>query len=108
MITNNKETRIIISFLILFFSFLYFFITILDFGVKSNTLDQTGKVNLVMKHDMDPNIVIFGSSVSEVGISPHIIEKITNRSCYNFSISGTRFKQYKCLIDEFNEYFHIV
>ncbi len=76
---------------------------LINFGVRNSVHEQTYKVNLVMSHKLDPEIAIFGSSVSEVGIDPRIITSKTKKSCYNLSINGTRFSQYKCLINEFNE-----
>lgn len=100
----KSEIFIIALFLLIGVFVLSLLLWILDFGVKQVSEEQTGKVNYVMNHNLDPKIVIFGSSVSEVGINPKIIAEKTNKSCYNLSINGTRYSQYKCLIDEFNSY----
>lgn len=104
MVNNNKEFKIIALFLIIGFSLLSFLLFILSFGVNRIREGQTGKVNIVMNHELDPEIAIFGSSVSEVGIDSKIVTNKTKKSCYNLSINGTRFSQYKCLIDELNSY----
>jgi hypothetical protein len=75
-----------------------------EFGIKKTKDSYYYKVNLVTEHISDPDIVIFGSSVGEVGIDPRIIEDSTGRSAYNFSIDGTRFAQYSGLITEMNEH----
>lgn len=77
---------------------------ILDFGVKSVRIDQIGKINAIAEHEIDTEIALFGSSVSEVGIDPSIIEKCTRLKCFNFSLNGTSFYQYRGLIDEFASY----
>lgn len=77
---------------------------IIDFGVRHSDLEQTGKVNKIMNHDVDPDIMIFGPSVSEVSISPAIIKDKTGLSAFNCSLNGTRFTQYRGLIDEFESY----
>lgn len=47
-----------------------------------------------------PEIAVFGSSVGEVGVNTAAMATKMNRSCYNFSIDGTRFLQYNGLIKE--------
>lgn len=76
----------------------------LKFGVKRVRIDQIGKINAIATHEIDPEIIIFGSSVSEVSIDPNIIQKLTGKTCYNASLNGTSFIQYRGLIDEFNTY----
>jgi hypothetical protein len=76
----------------------------LIYGVKAVRENQIGKVNIIAAHEFDPQIAVFGSSVSEVGVNPNILSKITAKSCYNFSLNGTSFYQYRGLIDEFLSY----
>jgi hypothetical protein len=77
---------------------------LIDTGVRHSDLEETGKVNKITNHVIDPDLIIFGSSVSQVGVDPAIIHERTNLSTYNCSINGTRFLQYKGLIDEFASY----
>jgi len=65
---------------------------------------QTGKVNLVMGHKIDSNIIIFGSSVAEVGFNSNVIESNLNKSVYNLAIDGTPILKSEFLIDEFLSY----
>jgi len=74
------------------------------FGVKHSNNAQTSKVNLIMQQKIDPQIIIFGSSVAEVGYNSNLISKLTNKTAYNSSIDGTRFEQYKYLIEKFLSY----
>ncbi|TRX50231.1 hypothetical protein FNH22_26015 [Fulvivirga sp. M361] len=61
-------------------------------------------MNLIMEHKIDPEIVIFGSSVAEVGFNANLISEITDNFVYNAALDGTRIGQNKGLIDEFNTY----
>jgi hypothetical protein len=83
-------------FLIVYFLFDSFILT----GVSKSAAGQLGKVNKICNHEAIPQLAVFGSSVGEVGINTPLLQKQTNLSAYNFSIDGTRFVQYKCLIDE--------
>jgi hypothetical protein len=79
----------------------FLFDTLVIAGVSKSRKAQLGKVNKICNHDQLPQLAIFGSSVSEVGMNAPLIEDQTKLSVYNFSIDGTRFMQYKGLIDEF-------
>jgi hypothetical protein len=76
----------------------------LIYGIRKVRINQIGKVNSIAEHALDPQIAIFGSSVSEVGVDPVVLSKITAKSCYNFSLNGTSFYQYRGLIKEFLSY----
>lgn len=76
----------------------------IDIGVRHSNSEQTGKVNNIVNHSIDPQLIVFGSSVSEVGVNAPLIRQKTGLSVYNCSMNGTRFMQYKGLIDEFNGY----
>lgn len=93
---------------ILFFIFLLLLLfsieLILNYGIKKSRSNQIGKVNKILIDKIDPEIMIFGSSVGEVGVNSNIIRGITNAPVYNSSIDGTSYIQYKGLIDEFMSY----
>ena len=101
---RNKAFKQVFSFGLVLFSILFVVNFLLQYGIKSIRVDQIGKINAIAAHDIDPEIAIFGSSVSEVGISPDEIQKSTGLSCFNFSLNGTSFYQYRGLIDEFTMY----
>jgi hypothetical protein len=77
---------------------------LVDCGVRKSNYSWYNKVNLIMEHQADPEIAVFGSSVGEVGIDAPEIHRVTSRSIYNFSIDGTRFSQYRGLIAQLNQY----
>jgi hypothetical protein len=99
-----KKFSHVLFFCLVFITLVGLLHVILDFGVKSVRVDQIGKINVIANHEMDTEIAIFGSSVSEVGIDPSILEKCTRLRCFNFSLNGTSFYQYRGLIDEFVSY----
>jgi hypothetical protein len=77
---------------------------LINFGVKNGKKDQIGKVNLVMSHQIKPQIICFGSSVGEVGFNSRIISEKLKKTVFNCSIDGTSWIQYKGLIEEFAKY----
>jgi hypothetical protein len=77
---------------------------VLDYGAKHSDDTQFGKINRIMDHDIDPQIIVFGASSGEVSIDPSIIRDTTGLTCFNACITGTRFLQYEGLIREVGEY----
>ncbi len=76
----------------------------LSIMVSYSDRDQTGKVNLFMHHRVDPNILVLGSSVAEVGFNSNLISDKCGLSVYNGAIDGTKIIQSKFIIDEFLSY----
>ena len=76
----------------------------LSYFAKHSDSDQTGKINRLMHHQIDPEVLILGSSVAEVGINPKIISEKTASTCYNMAIDGTKINQSEFIIDEFLSY----
>lgn len=76
----------------------------INFGVKQGKKDQIGKVNQLMSHQINPQLICFGSSVGEVGFNSRIVSEKLKKSVYNCSIDGTSYIQYKGLIEEFVNY----
>jgi hypothetical protein len=104
MKSKIKNLKLVISFLIISATLIYSFELALSFGVKNIKDGPLGMINMIIDHELDPEIAIFGSSVSVNGIDPRIIQLKTNKSCYNQSIIATFYNQYKCLLNEFNTY----
>jgi hypothetical protein len=77
---------------------------VIQLGVRNCSYAQYAKVNIVAGHKAKPQIAIFGSSVGEVGVNARMINDTLKTASYNFSIDGTRFMQYKGLIQELNDY----
>jgi hypothetical protein len=72
--------------------------------VSNSDRDQTGKVNLFMHHMVDPNVLVLGSSVAEVGFNSNLISENCGLNVYNGAIDGTRIIQSRFIIDEFLDY----
>ncbi len=49
-------------------------------------------------------MIIFGSSVAEVGFNTPVLDQELSLSTFNGALDGTRFQQYKCLVKEINTY----
>ncbi len=94
----------LISFSLLTIIFLLLLQNFLMFGAKHYYRSGTGKVNLIMSHQIDANIMVFGSSVSEVAIQSNLLANETKSTVFNASIDGTRYKQLEGLITEFLAY----
>jgi hypothetical protein len=105
---KNKEKIKFLKYTFLFLLYSFTIIYVIERGLAylvSNSGDaQTGKVNLIMSHKIDPEIIIFGSSIAEVGFNSNLIEDNLKKSAYNLAIDGTRIVQSRFLIDEFIEY----
>ncbi len=83
-----------------FILFILVFDNIIMFGISKSDKDQMGKINKVCNHSTVPEIAIFGSSVSDVGVSSEILQNKTGKTVYNYSLNGTPFYNYKGIIDE--------
>jgi len=94
-----KSIKFIII-LLLILSAIDLFITA---GLRKNKTRYFGKLNKICNKDSLPQIAIFGSSVGEMGFDCKIIQSSLNKSTYNFSLTGTRFMQYRSLINEINK-----
>lgn len=74
---------------------------VVDISYNKHSLN---KINLLLEHKIDCNVMVWGSSVALVQIDPTIIEKETGLSCYNEGWHGTFFVQYNALMKEFLSY----
>ncbi|MCF1190795.1 hypothetical protein LRR18_04290 [Mangrovimonas sp. AS39] len=93
-----------IGFIAVVFLVLLIFEKTLSFFVSKSTDSQTGKVNLVLGHNVDPEVAIFGSSVAEVGFDANFLAENLNASVYNLAIDGTPILKSEFLIEEFVNY----
>jgi len=64
----------------------------------------TNKFSLLLKHQVDPQIMIFGSSVVYHQFDPKIINQVSGYSAYNMGFPGMFFIQYNGLIKEYLSY----
>lgn len=72
--------------------------------VRHSNNAQTGKINVIMAHKVDPEVMVFGSSVGEVGISANTLSEHLNVNVYNASLDGTAAVKSEFLIDELTRY----
>ncbi len=98
----KKEIYSTLKFIIIFIVILTSIDLLLTEGLKKNKTGYYGKVNKIFKNDSLPQVAIFSSSVGEMGFDCSVLSPKLKKSVYNFSLSGTRFMQYKSMIDEVN------
>jgi hypothetical protein len=99
-----RNIKLSLIFISIVFVALYITELVIDTGVRASDYSHYHKVNLIAEHSIDPEVAVFGSSVSEVGIDPRILKGKAGISAYNFSIDGTRFVQMKGMVEEFAEH----
>ncbi len=94
-----KSGLFFLGLLLLILFFVDFMITT---GLKSSDMRDMNRVNKAANKEYVPQIAVFGSSVSEMGIKSYRIQQQTGLSVFNFSFSGTRYIQYRGLIRKLN------
>lgn len=101
---RNKSILYFLLFTTGYLLLVFIFNHLLNFGVIHSDNLQTGKVNILMNHSIDPEFILFGSSVAEVGFDPGLFQKSTGLTAFNMAIDGTPLRQYASLVDEFIGY----
>jgi hypothetical protein len=78
----------------------------LEYGARHVATGDAGKISQVMLHaaSADAELVIFGASNAETGISPAVLEKLTGRTAVNLAVDGTTTQQYGALVREYLRY----
>jgi hypothetical protein len=76
----------------------------LDYEVCHARLGDAGKVSQVMLHAVDADLIVFGASNAETGVSPAVLTRETGRTAYNLAVDGTSIEQYGALIREYLTY----
>lgn len=99
----------LITHLVLFILILLLVLVSIDNFLKTgqkNTKSLSGiKLNRVLsKKDIDPGIMIFGSSIAEGGIIPNLLSEKTKLDVFNCALSGRRVQDWNCLANEFLGY----
>ena len=64
----------------------------------------TVKINLLLEHKIDKDVMIWGSSVAMAHIDPKVIQQYTALSAYNMGWPGVFFVQYNSMIKEYLTY----
>lgn len=100
---NKNNFLPLIKFTLFSASILFAIDFAITFGAKKSDRGWFGKINTIVHNPIKESIVVFGSSVGEVGIIPKIIADTFSTSTYNYSIDGTPFIQYEGLINQFIE-----
>ncbi len=91
------------------YSLFLFILLALLYGIQF-AIDQaykhrcTDKVSLLMKHQVDAQLMVFGSSVAYVQFDAAVIGQETGLSAYNMGWDGVFFVQYNGIIKEFLSY----
>mgnify|MGYP000314238854 CR=1 FL=1 len=75
-----------------------------EWGVRCNTHGESGKINMLMNRQIDPELMIFGSSVALVQLDDSLIASHTGMTTVNMGLSGVSFQQYRGLAEEFVSY----
>ncbi|MCC6684771.1 MAG: hypothetical protein IT247_06850 [Bacteroidia bacterium] len=101
--TKNQFLQSVIFILLLGFSLcgIQYYV---EWGVRCNTYGESGKINLLMSHQIDPELMIFGSSVALVQLDDSLITAQTGMTTVNMGLSGVSFQQYRGLAKEFASY----
>ncbi len=73
----------------------------IDAGYRSRVIN---KFSRLFKHQVDPGIMIFGSSTAYYHFDPRIIKNVTGESAYNMGWYGVNFVQYNALVNEYLSY----
>src|SRR5579864_3007889 len=99
-----KDLKRVSLFLVILGGVLFLTDSILSWGAAHNYQNDMGKVNLIMNHRANPDIMIFGSSNVEVGIDAPLLKQLSGRSVFNAALDGTHYQQMASMINEFGEY----
>lgn len=73
-------------------------------GLKKNTSNVYDVWNKIYKGEINSKLIINGSSIAEVQISPQIIDSTLSTTSYNFGMSGYSFLMQKARYDVFLEH----
>lgn len=90
-------------FALVLFSFLYLADAFITKGLKKNTSNVYLDWNNIFNGQINSNLIINGSSIAEVQISPYILDSILNTKSYNFGMSGFSFLMQKAKYDVYLE-----
>lgn len=76
----------------------------IQYKLKSIKSGDIGKINAVINHDIDMEIMIWGASTAYVNINPQIMIDSLGVSVMNMGFDGTNIDQYSGLLNEFLSY----
>lgn len=74
-------------------------------GQRNHYHSANSKMRWILEdHSIDPEIMIFGSSVAENGLDPEVFEKRTSKKTYNAALAGRRIQDWCPLAFEYLDY----
>ncbi len=76
----------------------------IESSMKKVTDGNIGKINAVMKHELDEDITVWGASTAYVHFDAPMISDSLNLSTFNMGIDGTNIDQYYGLLKEYLNY----
>ncbi len=101
---NGKQITQALIFWVVLVLLLVMIQFLLLFGASRSIAYQSAKLNYVMRHKIDPEIMVFGSSVAFVHFDDTLISQITGKETFNFGLDGNPFLQYEGLAKEYLSY----
>jgi hypothetical protein len=103
MSNTRKISQFIITLVVIC---LVLFVTesILKNQLKSIKSDTIGKINAIIDHEIDDEIMIWGASTAYVNIDPEILSDSLHCSVMNMGLDGTNIDQYNGLLMEYLSY----
>lgn len=75
-----------------------------NFVLDEIRVDNIGKINAIIHHEVDVPIMIWGASTAFVNFDDSEISLRTGKDCFNMGIDGTNIDQYNGLLNEFLDY----
>ncbi len=97
----KKNIGHIVIFLLILVAILYAIQYAIDLSYKKRV---SNKFTRILKHDVDSEIMVFGSSIVYHQFDPGVILEETGYSAYNMGFPGMFFTQYNGLIKEYLTY----
>lgn len=83
---------------------LYVIQTYLELKLKSIKSGTIGKINAIMDHEIDDEVMIWGASTANVNFNSKLISKSLHLSVMNMGLDGTNLDQFSGLLYEFLSY----
>jgi hypothetical protein len=97
----RKNASSVIVFTVILCCLIY----LLQFGIDLSYRSRVkNKFTHLLNHQVDAEIMVFGSSIAHHQIDPEIITKVTSMPAYNMGWDGLFFVQYNALLKEYISY----
>lgn len=103
MSTTRKIAQLILTLVVICFV-LFVIESVLTNHLKSIRSGTIGKINGIVDHEIDDEIMIWGASTAFVNINPRILADSLQRSVMNMGLDGTNIDQYSGLLREYLSY----